>query len=410
MNRLIILGAGASVDCGLYPTGVQFVEIAEKILSAKKFRPNNQSGGGGVPQCVQRIKVTLKKLISANPSSIDAYISGINSPEEKLILKALIVSILRVCTTYSEAFSDRFKNNWYFSIWQLIELELRNCSTDADKIKKLEDAIFRIVTFNYDISLELFLWKRIQDNFHGKAEKEQALKIIAETIITHVYGRIGDWREVVNGGDYSKCKNLGFDDFSKTEAKAFYMKTILSEDPEILTARVSSLVEKILEQTDVEEKDKNAEEKDKKESQVVTELLNDICVIGHERSEIKKVITDLFYNGSWCMIYILGYGFDPANNKLINLRNIKWRKGCFVTNFEGNKRSERIIYNELSRLVRENIFGSGVGRDYKREFRIPLISKESVKGALGAFSLLEELEVPDMLIRTDLTPYVAMQK
>ncbi len=388
------------------------MEIAEKILSAKKLVPNNQPGGQShhyqYVLSSERIRSALKKLISANPSSIDAYISGINSPEEKLILKGLIVSILRVCTTCSEAFSDRFKNNWYFSIWQLIELELRNCSTDADKIKKLESAIFRIVTFNYDISLELFLWKRIQDNFHGKAEKEQALKIIAETIITHVYGRIGDWREVVNGGDYSKCKNLGFDDFSKTEAEDFYMKTILSKHPEILTERVSSLVEKILKQTDVEEKDKNAEEKDKKDSQVVTELLNDICVIGHERSKIKKVITNLFYNGSWCMIYILGYGFDPANNKLINLRNIKWRKGCFVTNFKGNKRSERIIYNELSRPMSDN--PNNTDGNGKREFRIPLISKKSVKGALGAFSLLEELEVPDMLIRTDLTPYVAMQK
>ena len=196
---------------------------------------------------------------------------------------------------------------------------------------------------------------------------------------------------------------MEFHDFSESEAKAFDMTTVLSKHPEILTARVLSLVEKILEQTDVEEKNKN-------ESQVVTELLSDICVIGHERSEIKKGITKLFNDESLENIYILGYGFDPANNKLINLRNIKWRKGCFVTNFEGNKRSERIIYNELSRLVRENIFGSAVGRDYKREFRIPLISKESVKGALGAFSLLEELEVPDMVIRTDLTPYVAMQK
>jgi len=403
MTRLIILGAGASVDCGLYPTGVQFVEIAEKILSAKKLVPNNQPGGQSHHQYVlssERIRSALKKLISANPSSIDAYISGINSPEEKLILKGLIVSILRVCTTCSEAFSDRFKNNWYFSIWQLIELELRNCSTDADKIKKLESAIFRIVTFNYDISLELFLWKRIQDNFRGKTKKKQALKIIAEKIITHVYGRIGDWREVVNGGDYSKFKNLGFDDFSKTEAKDFYMKTILSKHPEILTARVSSLVEKILEQTDVKEKDK-------KESRVVTELLNDICVIGHERSEIKKVITDLFYKNSWCMIYILGYGFDPANNKLINLKKIRWRKGCFVTNFKGNKRSERIIYNELSRPMRDDPRADANG---KREFRIPLISKKSVKEALGAFSLLEELEAPDMVIRTDLTPYLAMQK
>jgi hypothetical protein len=406
MIRLIILGAGASVDCGLYPTGVQFVEIAEKILSAKELVANNQPGGEKFHQHVlssKRIRFALEKLISANPSSIDAYISGINSLKEKLILKALIVSILRVCTTYSEAFSDRFKNNWYFSIWQLIELELRNCSTDAEKIKKLENAIFRIVTFNYDISLELFLWKRIQDNFRGKEEKEQALVIIAEKIITHVYGRIGHWREVVNGGDYSKCENLIFNNFSETEAKAFDMTTVLSKHPEILTARVLSLVEKILEQTDVEEKNKN-------ESQVVTELLSDICVIGHERSEIKKGITKLFNDESLENIYILGYGFDPANNKLINLRNIKWRKGCFVTNFEGNKRSERIIYNELSRLVRENIFGSAVGKDYKREFRIPLISKESVKGALGAFSLLEELEVPDMVIRTDLTPYVAMQK
>jgi 5'(3')-deoxyribonucleotidase len=100
---------------------------------------------------------------------------------------------------------------------------------------------------------------------------------------------IGDIKKIILPGVGSFpnfLKNLKVNNFSETEAKAFDMTTILSKHPEILTARVSSLVEKILEQTDLEQRD--IEEEDKKESQVVTKLLNDICVIGDERSEIKK--------------------------------------------------------------------------------------------------------------------------
>ena len=114
LTRLIILGAGASVDCGLYPTGVQFVEIAEKILPM--FR---NALAADLKHCLSKtclknyfylsnedghpIETWLKKILQARPLSIDAYISSLSNKDEQEFLRSLILSIIINCTSYSEA-------------------------------------------------------------------------------------------------------------------------------------------------------------------------------------------------------------------------------------------------------------------------------------------------------------------
>jgi len=397
LTRLIILGAGASVDCGLYPTGAQFIKIVRKILE--------------FPNILDKSKISselLKRLVEASPPSIDAYISSLSNSKDKVILKALILSILRVCTDYSETYSDKFTDSWYFSIWQLFESELRNCRSDADKIDKLNQIkSFKIITFNYDLSLELFLWKRIDVNFASDLEKHKAMKIISDQIF-HVYGSLGDLLEL--RGNYSNAGHLEFNklnsfigcswsDILNFSANDSAIQSILNPSPKYggLISAIIQLFDKILKKID--------EENITKLSDVVTNLVDGIKVIETERNnkdaDLDKITKS---QDGWDIIYILGYGFDHFNNELLKLNNIKWKKGCFVTNYAENKSN---INQKLERLILDELLSR---RSFKNDtFNIPLISYEAVSKALkNDFSLLENPKSP-LIITTNLTPWLAMR-
>lgn len=408
LTKLIILGAGASVDCGFYPTGAQFIEIAEKILLAKELVANNSLGESESFKnfSPEKIREPLKKLISARPTSIDAYISGIKSPQEQQILKSLIVSILRVCTTYSEHYADKFQNNWYFSIWQLIEVKLRECSCDAQKLEKLENFnSLKIITFNYDISLELFLWKRIKDNLVHDLEQKKALKIISEKIITHVYGSIESCDQIPSHeGHYNNHGGLEFEALGY-EFQTSHLTIAAALGRSDFNNRVIQLLTKILAKLKVEEVPALQNEKH------ATDLIGRIDIIGHERAETKKEIAELANPGkTWDFLYVLGYGFDHANNDLLGLEKIEWQKGCFVTNYASD---ETKVNQRLDRLILDDLLSCNQGRSSNvapKEYHIPLISHKSVSRALKEdFSLFENPRSP-LTVRTLLTPYLELKR
>ncbi|MBU6338742.1 MAG: hypothetical protein KGQ36_02075 [Rickettsiales bacterium] len=385
LTRLIILGAGASVECGFYPTGAQFIKIVRKVLEfsnalnkAKKISPE-----------------LLKKLVEASPPSIDAYISSINDSKDKVRLKALILSILRVCTDYSESYSDKFINTWYFSIWQLFERELRNCGSDTEKIMKLQQIkSFKIITFNYDLSLELFLWKRIDANFVSEHEKKKAIKIISDQIF-HVYGSLGDLNL---RGNYFNAGHLEFDKLNSFVGCDW--SDIIepnAKDGNLIKA-IIQLLDKILNRIDEEEKVNSSEN-------VVTNLVNGIKVIETERNNDEKLDEITKLQDGWDVVYVLGYGFDRLNNERLNLSKIKWNKGCFITNFGGKKKLEKRIYEQLSR--------KDEGVIIRTVWKIPtMITNKSVVESLSDdFDLFEFPEKPDCIeAEKGEEPFYAMQR
>ena len=376
LSRLVILGAGASVDCGLYPTGVQLVEIVRKILQHPSALKESQ-----IPQ------EPLRKLVEANAPSIDAYISSINGDKDRTQLKALIISVLRVCADYSETYSSKFTNSWYFSIWQLFENELRNCNTDEQKLEKLQQIkSFKIITFNYDPSLELFLWKRIDVNFYDDLSKRRAIEIIAGQIF-HVYGDIGN---ILNLRGYYSCDgDLGFGKFDETqESVASCWREILPAHKKDggITLKIIHLLGKALKQIDAEKI--NASVPRLADQQVVTKLVEGIQVIDKERNHDPKIDEITKRQDGWDVVYILGYGFDRLNNKSLRLNEIVWNKGCFVTNFGGKVKLEKRIYEQLSR-------GNG-SVSMREQWKIPtMITDKSVAESLADhFDLFEIPEKP----------------
>ena len=451
LSRLIILGAGASVDVGVYPTGAQFIEVAEKVLPM--FREAFSHENLSLKHCLNEthlkhcnyisnqdlhpIENWLQKIIQARPSSIDSYISSISNKKEQSFLKSLILSIVLNCTSYSESYSEYFRQNWYFSVWQLISSKISDCKNDDEKLARLrEDSFlksFKIITFNYDVSLEFYLWQRIRDNFDLEDQARNFFKTLATNFITHIYGQILDadqisenrslqglmsWFEKLKGDFRPKnttlprvYKNISellhHQDKHEIENNLpaqYSAKIDIAKDPSKAHLELRNFFySSILEMSCFFLSDQRSE------------FRNRIKVIGEER---EKKISSITQN-NWDVIYILGYGFDETNNEALGLKNIKYQKGCFVTNYASdeskiNQRLERLILDELlsrnyGRVGNPIIRKVGDPLGAKKYF-VPLISHKSVSHALKEeFSLLENPDSP-LIIETNLTPYLELKK
>ncbi len=353
-------------------------------------------------------------MIESHPTSIDAYIAGISNTGERYRIKSLIASTIITSTILSSTRQEIFDKNWYFSVWQLIEENLRKFETGDDKIAALKKLThIRIITFNYDVSLEIFLWQRVKANFAEYEKAKESFKIIATEMIHHVYGQITTWEEIIAISEGGLVETLGSIFLEYRESLASIPENSMRNISDLLVS-VSQMKSKFL-----------CAIYNIMVSNLGGNFVNRINVIADkDRIGVSKELTEIVREDvNWDMVYILGYGFDSINNQRINLKKINWQKGCFVTNYDGNKKIERVIYEELGReifyleyLVDHANKTSADHPDYVNpnkdlEYRIPLISSSdaTVKKALDdEFSLIEKIDKP-LTIRTDRNLWLALK-
>lgn len=441
-SRLVVLGAGASVDCGVYPLGSDLINISKNLLPLCYANHEGKFGEDLVEKLVQsqanqihiRDKIkrfvprVINNLVNSSHASVDSHIVYIKNTEERNFLKSLILSVILSCTAYSNL-EKSFDQNWYSEIAKLILPTLSNGANDADRLEAIEKKIanLQIVTFNYDVSLELYLLDRLQDFFGEKFESpkpfnpysKRALRKIMDKI-HHVYGRVYDCDEVFwvhNQMNFSGSTKESFECLwqeelknrqgtaSRRPAKSFRDLIDSHQEHRFHRSIFLFLILKYALRIDDPSNNKIGD----------MELSQDrIMVIKEdERSlEIEKDLQVKINNNgnSWDLVYILGYGFDHDNNKLLNFDKIRnYKHGCFVTNYANdeskiNQRLQRLILDEL--LSEETGFTKGDSKCYK----VPYISHKSVSEALKQdFSLLENPTSP-LKIQTNLTPYLELKK
>lgn len=111
-----------------------------------------------------------------------------------------------------------------------------------------------------------------------------------------------------------------------------------------------------------------------------------------------------------CILYVLGFGFDPINIERIGMNPDVWGHrnsldgygwGCYVTNFEDNKKIERLLVNNLTNKELGSFFP-------------PIISKRKIEDALkNDFSLMEiakNYESISMNNSSQTSPFFALKK
>ena len=170
---VLVLGAGASIPLG-YPSGFELT--TQIIVGANENEPLGQflrRSFRDEPALIQ----FREDLFRCSLPSIDRFLE--NRPEYTEIGKASIAFILLQSEVESDLFG-RATKNWYPRLFK----ELTSNGFDMFSLNALS-----IVTFNYDRSLEQFLFGALKASFN-RTDKETAAAIGAIPIY-HMYGDLG---------------------------------------------------------------------------------------------------------------------------------------------------------------------------------------------------------------------------
>lgn len=209
MKTVFVIGAGASAEIGM-PIGSELKKIISRtlnfdshyidespgeksiVVNAIKYYSENKKSQGTYTRDPLHCALEISKALPL-ADSIDNYLNSHRDDKDIEICGkiAIVYSILK-----SESKSKLFRKDndlivfnsiedtWYVSLFKRL---VHNCQLN-NFIKRLEDITF--ITFNYDRSLELFLFYAIKQYY--RIDENKAAGIIDTIKIYHPYGQAGE--------------------------------------------------------------------------------------------------------------------------------------------------------------------------------------------------------------------------
>jgi hypothetical protein len=230
---VLVLGAGASLPYGL-PLGKGLVEkICEILPSNDKNRMSdtastlyetltnnpdfrNSWSAASKKDFSYALISFRQKLIESDPKSIDEFLArdfGEASQAFRLIGKlsiAYVIAESELLVRMDSAQSNLPNDHWYRYLWQDC---LNSACKSLDDIKRKK---LRIVSFNYDRSLEYYLGRRLAATYltnHGvqldptrtEVWAKPGFEVIESDFeITHPYGTLGSLTKIPYGGQHNR--------------------------------------------------------------------------------------------------------------------------------------------------------------------------------------------------------------
>jgi hypothetical protein len=171
-KTVFILGAGASMPYG-FPSGTALLNRIIQILKGDKGNSFMEELG----YSSESIHEFSQALTYSGRTSIDLFLEY--RPEFVEIGKAAIATALIPAEKEQNLFPDAKDDNWYQYLYGCL-------STDFDKFDSNKVGF---VTFNYDRSLEHYLFTAMK-NGYGKSDQECADKL-SKIPFVHVHGSLG---------------------------------------------------------------------------------------------------------------------------------------------------------------------------------------------------------------------------
>jgi hypothetical protein len=239
-RTVFILGAGASCPYGFRTAR----ELRRDIIDHFRVSYGNQVAQlqdkewarRGFPQ-MNAVEAFVTEFNQSNTESIDLFLS--RQPQFKAIGKfAILLSILR--HEGKSHFGDKVEKSecdWYFYLYSRLAREL----IAKEGYGEFGQNRIAFVTFNYDRSLEHFLFESLLHSFEGAIAQKVKEQIDAVTI-SHVYGKLSPlpWQE----GDASKVLEYGADNstsFSKLPSMTQNLYVVHEErvNPELEKVRMA---------------------------------------------------------------------------------------------------------------------------------------------------------------------------
>lgn len=209
---VLVLGAGASIPYGL-PSGQTLLEdivrLPRRIQDIECIALAVEVSTSDVEDFIQRLKNTW-------PISLDAYLENRN-PRQVRIGRACIAAVLvrreRIETLELSHLADLRRRGserdadalWYHLLWHALY------TRDIDLFKsQFGKEGLAIVTFNYDRTLETFLYNRIKYNFEDEIDEVDAFAILNGIPIIHLHGSL---QPFMPEGLDGEGRRLGYDRF-----------------------------------------------------------------------------------------------------------------------------------------------------------------------------------------------------
>ena len=230
---LFILGAGASVPYG-YPTGAQLRRniIENYLYSFKKILGNSGYGEDAMTPQLRKALCFLDKFEQSGVISIDKFLS-IN-PKHSYYGRLAIATIINDAENLSK-FDEKMapenaKQDWY----KLLFNRMITACNKADDYSKFKENKVTFITFNYDRSLEHYLFRCFSNtfcekrsNFEGFLNPNNFREIIPFRFL-HVYGQV-DQIECLGGTPYGSTV-----DFIGLESQATNIRVIGERADEVM--------------------------------------------------------------------------------------------------------------------------------------------------------------------------------
>ena len=196
-KTLFILGAGASQPFD-YPTGI---ELRDKILFGNTYEADVVNALNRCDDNAVTFRQDIKRFNDAFSGSagysIDSFLE--ERPKEHPFMyigKTFIAKILISCEKDNNLRINTEKN-WYMYLFDRMKASFEELSQNR----------ISFITFNYDRSLEYFLFEAIKKQFDKGSE--ECVKMMKNFQIVHLYGKLDPlpWQEP-HGKEYSTTENL----------------------------------------------------------------------------------------------------------------------------------------------------------------------------------------------------------
>jgi hypothetical protein len=303
---VLIIGAGGSKPYG-FPLGLDlYKNIRNNYVSQlDNYFANDNHGFINPDQIISdanRFIAEMKKTIGV---SIDKYLN-INKCFLKHGIDAIVSEIyLSECKSELPLNGNEPEGDWYTYLYQKL---IQGLNT-ADELSNFSDNQVSFITFNYDRSLEYFLFENLYGLVKnaGMTKKDLAEKFLKIPFI-HVYGKIGSlpWQTGVYGDDL----------------------TIIDKNKKIVSYG-----------NDIGKKNHPIK---------VSMSVNDMIKIMYdERKQEDELKTARKLIEEADRVLFLGFGYDESNLKILDMPNLLNGKSVYGTAFKCTKNEIIHIKNLL---------------------------------------------------------------
>jgi hypothetical protein len=228
-KQVLILGAGASFPYG-FPTGNElFNSIKETYPKAALEYVKNVLDYGSPPKhpLVLRALNFIENLKGISAISIDKYLN-FNHKHINEGTKAIVIDILQKEVAAIKKGMGTLQGDWYEYLFSKM---IAGFDT-FDAVKNGFHSNISIITFNYDRSLEHYLFTNMYNIFKSNGVSEFEIASVIESIpIVHVYGKVGylPWETKKENDQTIKFGNPDDDQYAVAETIMNMIKLIYAE-------------------------------------------------------------------------------------------------------------------------------------------------------------------------------------